>query len=385
MNLRAIHLGMWKKRSKSIMPQVTVGLVAAFLLFNIFENAQPPPKSQAQEGTLVESNSSWDQNTVQGRANRMKEPPATQDGPPHLMVHRMTAGRPPDTYMWQTAFASDFHGNRVVILTDATTAFQHAGSPGAEFVDMDALVERQAEVFEMLRTFRQSYKPWGLKEPWERENIERFFYIAAFALDRHLQRVFYTDTDVALLTRVSDLKLPKSCDYLVSIPKQTFESYFWVVWAGTALLDQQVLMQFLRFVLRIYSSPQVMALLTTKERIAPYVCDMSLWFLFAISADPGLASLVSSPASLPLPKPANRSRACDLVALGFDHMHAHTRKGFVLDRDTLTAWDSEQKERKRIKSVHFQGSAKGFASVLVEAKPTQFHAFRSVLAKRQRF
>jgi hypothetical protein len=47
--------------------------------------------------------------------------------------------------------------------------------------------------------FREIYKPWGISEPWERVNMERFFYLRAYMRREALDSVWYLDSDVMLL------------------------------------------------------------------------------------------------------------------------------------------------------------------------------------------
>ena len=90
-----------------------------------------------------------------------------------------------------------------------------------------------------------------------------------------------------------------------------------------------------------------MELLEWKRREAPYVCDMSLWYLFVARSERA-DEWGGRVDALPETK---RWHFCDSQALGFDHMHGHKR----------AATGDEA-------SVHFQGDAKGDISGFIAAR-----------------
>ena len=115
-----------------------------------------------------------------------------------------------------------------------------------------------------------------------------------------------------------------------------FATMYMAVWAGSSLLRLPVLDEFLHFVLNVYSSPSAIELLERKKRDAPFICDMSLWYLFVARSERA-AEWRGNVGRLPKTK---RWRFCDGQAVGFDHMHGHKRSPLGL-------------------SVHFQGETKG--------------------------
>ena len=116
---------------------------------------------------------------------------------------------------------------------------------------------------ENLILFRKLYKPWGLAEPWERHNLERFFYLRSFMKSENMESVFYFDSDV-LLTQSLPLVDP-SCDSVVDLEdnhsRMQAGTMYWAVWAGTAFLRAAVLEDFIQFTLAVYSSEASLQLL----------------------------------------------------------------------------------------------------------------------------
>ena len=74
-----------------------------------------------------------------------------------------------DHYVWSTIRQSMSQHPDVVLLSNASMA-PPAGVVTAPLPPDDEDILR----------FRSIYKPWGIKENWERENFERFFYLRAY-------------------------------------------------------------------------------------------------------------------------------------------------------------------------------------------------------------
>jgi hypothetical protein len=192
--------------------------------------------------------------------------------------------------------------------------------------------------------FVAKYQPWGLSEPWERHNTERFFVLRRYMEARGLETIMYVDSDV-VIRDPSARDLPKGCDAVLSLQTDKSElmkwkSNDWVAWAGTSVLSKRVLDDFLAFVEAMYDEPHL-RLLRHKRDTAPYVCDMTLWYLYAGAASPELAKRWEWPDDLQLPATPQRT-LCDGGANGLDHQHGHLRA-----------------DGARLKTLHYQGGEKG--------------------------
>lgn len=272
----------------------------------------------------------------------MLQPPA----PPPLSIPVVyiyfSNGAPSSDYVWKTARISLSQGNSVVLITDIKE--QQLYHPGFRLLDIQLFIDANND----LKLFRSVYQPWGLKEPWEQQNTERYFVLLRFMEREMLPWVFYADCDVAVLTRVDLLMKPnENCDAIVSLhhqaPIMQWSTTDWVVWAGTSLLSYGVLKDFIEFVPQTYQYH--LPVLEYKRSNAPYVCDMTLWYLFAGKAEPSLAKRWGWPdpaGSLTLPVTGHAWRFCDILEYGFDH-----HKGYLSNK-SLQEW----------KSLHFQGDGK---------------------------
>ena len=85
---------------------------------------------------------------------------------------------------------------------------------------------------------------------------------------------------------------------------------------------------------------QYLDTLRDKRDSAPYVCDMTLWYLYTGAASPELAQLWGWPANPNVPT-VPRKRFCDGYVYGIDHQHGHLRDG-----------------GKGLKTIHYQGGEK---------------------------
>ena len=202
-----------------------------------------------------------------------------------------------------------------------------------------------------LERFRALYKPWGLREPWERQNMERFFYLHAWMRSEGVSKAMYFDSDAALIAPVPTLSA--ECDACVDVSgggeDMRHSTYFWAVWAGSSVLSVDVLGDLLEFTLATYASPAALAVLEEKRSKAPYVCDMTLWYLFVAASSPKFRARWGADADVQrLPSVSREWRFCDSDAeLHMDHRQGH--------RLTPT-W------RTSLNSLHFQGEAKGDAA-----------------------
>ena len=187
------------------------------------------------------------------------------------------------------------------------------------------------------------YRPWGISEPWEQHNTERFFVLRQYMAMKDLDVMVYIDSDVVVLDG-SIRTLPKGCDAVLSLQGDKlglmqWKTKDWVVWAGSSVLSKGVLDDFLQFVDKIYEEPYLDTL-RDKRDSAPYVCDMTLWYLYTGAASPELAQLWGWPADPNVPT-VPRKRFCDGHVYGIDHQHGHLRDG-----------------GKGLKTIHYQGGEK---------------------------
>ncbi|EKX46388.1 hypothetical protein GUITHDRAFT_107591 [Guillardia theta CCMP2712] len=285
---------------------------------------------------------------------------------PHIFFHIFNNVLHSGEYIWSSMFASFLKGNTVFLLTDSQTARSHQRHQYVHFVDMNAIMDAEPKVKSKLEEFRGVYKPWGSSEPYERQNSERFFFMYALMLQRDWTDVFYTDSDVLLLTRLNDLKIYRHCDSALSLPATPFHKNFstldWVAWAGTGLLSRPILYDYMNFAITIYKYPKGVELLTMKKEKAPYVCDMTLWYLYVSQADRKLGREWGVP-SLDCWKSDEHQarRLCDIKEYGFDHRHGHREAGFrfkafpALRAQQLRRSQGGEQEWSDLKSIHFQG------------------------------
>ena len=296
-------------------------VLAVTLGLQYFTNYEPASNSE----------SSWDvdvDHVVRVLSQTASGPTKTQQETLVYFYKYATDDLPPQHYAWDIIHASSRKNKgQTVFLTNVAT--RHI-----ENVRMAGLQDS-----EDLKVFRSVYRPWGLEEPWEQHNLERFFYLSAFMKREKLQAVFYFDSDVLLTDTLP--RIDPSCDSVVDLegghPRMQAATMYWAVWAGAAFLKAAVLDDFIQFTLKVYSSDSSMKLLEKKKAEAPYVCDMTLWYLFVAKAEMA-AQWGFDTSSLPETK---QWHFCDSQALGFDHQHGHTRN-----------------KGQGLRSLHFQGGSK---------------------------
>jgi hypothetical protein len=64
--------------------------------------------------------------------------------------------------------------------------------------------------------FESKYQQWGMEEPWEQHNTERFFVLRHYMRMHNLDTIMYVDSDVVILD-ASARTLPTGCDAVLSI------------------------------------------------------------------------------------------------------------------------------------------------------------------------
>jgi hypothetical protein len=184
---------------------------------------------------------------------------------------------------------------------------------------------------EALTKFIQYYKPWGLQEPWEQQNTERYFILAKYMKSRHIFMIFFADSDVAVLVPITHTLWNTSnvCDCMVSLQNNSlimkWKTGDWVAWAGTSILSNEILQDFIQFATRLYQGKYV-KLLEYQRDNWPYVNDMTLWYLFIGASDNELAKAWEWP-KWPkhlLPN-TTQYHFCDINSMGFVHQGGYIK------------------------------------------------------------
>jgi hypothetical protein len=171
-----------------------------------------------------------------------------------------------------------------------------------------------------------------------------------------LDRVFFADSDVPLLTRVGPELLGPGCDSMVSMQNSSarmqWGARYWSVWAGTAVLTREVLADFLPFAHALFAPPYL-RVLKAKAKARPFVCDMTLWYLFVVRTDAARAAAWGYRAGRYALPPVRRGlHFCDSVEAGFVH-----NGGFEVI-EGKNGSKSAVKPVEWAKSLHFQGRFK---------------------------
>jgi len=288
---------------------------------------------------------------------------ALQRAPLYLVYVYFANSIPPDHYQWASIRIALYHGNSVLLVT-----YKAVAVPRDLSGQVTILFAEELET-ELLRLFRQKYavtQGTTQKEPWERQNMERFFVLHEMMERRRMSHVFYADSDVAVTSLLSLDAMKHAmkhaeCDSMLSFKNDnnTFADAVWVGWAGTAILTRALLKDFISYSVKLLE-PEPFVLLKWKFQLKPYVCDMSIWYLFMVAHGVYSGVPLSEYWSVPparhklLPPSASKWRFCDSVEMGFDHMRGHRKPGFVFDRKTRRAFLN----KKPLLSIHFQGDSK---------------------------
>lgn len=253
-------------------------------------------------------------------------------------------------YAWRTMTVTASFGNEVVLITSPNISLPNeAKGQGIGLYDIDSLET------EDLRRFRQSYRPWGIKEPWERRNTERYFIISQYMKKEQLDLIFFADSDVVVLTKVSVDLLNKDrvCEGMLILqhnaPNMKWKTGDWVAWAGTSILTQPILDDFTHFANKMYHEDFI-HWLELKRDNWPFVTDMSLWYLFVGASDKLWAVDWEWPN--PYLPSTNKHVFCDIMDLGFSHLGGYEKK------------EGYNKITPTHKSIHFQGDRKSDALLL---------------------
>jgi hypothetical protein len=293
-------------------------------------------------------------------------------------LHRHQTTGVPVVYIWfgADAFPGYFEdaarvsarNNQVIVLAEQGQKFKKSMKhPNISYVDLKPYLDPSRDFFENQQ--EGHYQPWGWKEPYEARNLWRAFALKAWMASREedaaqaqrSQQIFLADCDVAVLADVSQVydQDYRGCDAALSLQNQTAESLYWVVWIGSGFLSHEILSDFMQFALQMYT-PTYMPLLQLKKSQKPYVCDMTIWYLYAAAA--GVFPDAKEKYSLPSVS-ARSSQLCDTLNPGrgsggiFDHIHGYKQHGFQILEDGRASFSSNGK-RIALHSLHFQGKDK---------------------------
>lgn len=269
-----------------------------------------------------------------------------------------------DHYQWNTIRLSLHHNNKIFLITGQSVQ-----------VPADILIEKVATEDlqpHELHTFRKLYvvtKGMTHSEPWEQQNMERFFFLHELMQRRNLSYVFYADSDVAVLTHLTLRTITKSkCQGMLSLTPSMQRNHYWSVWAGTSILPLAMLADFLKFsIASLQTRSHVPStLFKSKFQNAPFVTDMTQWFFYVVATcdyqGASLATKWLQPNYIKLlPSSPYRWHVCDSVELNFDHMHGHHRKGYSFNMSSKQATVGSEP----LLSIHFQGTTKNEISRLI--------------------
>ena len=248
------------------------------------------------------------------------------------------------------------HHNDVVLISNSTTVLIPAPLAGrVELGDLAQLVAASPN----FAAFHRLYQPWGLREPWEEENMLRFFVLSAYMQRESLAFVFFADTDVALNAPIPEPPLP-GCDSMVMQRlSHTRDQPFsnpgkWGAWAGTSILSAGMLADFLDFAMLMYTEPYI-AIVREKRDKSPFVCDMTHWYFYIGAADQIYREKWGITALLP---PTAPRRICDAADFGYNSLFSDLSNGL--------------QGPPPIRSIHFQGGWKELMATYAEFSPGEY-------------
>lgn len=248
-------------------------------------------------------------------------------------------------YLVDAIDISKSYGNQVTLITQPVNNPQH---PTFSTVNIwhyydNPNIFRFKILYQKLFVEIQSYA----EADYEFNNMERFFILIEYMKSKNISKVFYVDSDVVVLTRIRQSLFQPSCNSYLSYESNlnVFSRLHWVVWAGMGMIDYHTLNEFVKFSYALLENRKSWPLLAMKDSKAPFVCDMTIWYLFAGEYDNALRVQWQWPDSVnsSIPKIDNRGRICNINDLGFDHRRGH-------------------QSCKPMYSYHFQGTEKNAIS-----------------------
>lgn len=268
-------------------------------------------------------------------------------------------------YFEKTAKASTLN-NDVIVLVQSGQRFKTFQSSKVSFVDLNLyLAPADSRFFEDGQ--KGHYQHWGLNEPGGTHDTQRAFALSQYMeKNKHHERLFYADCDVAVLANVTQLYHTNyvGCSSVLNIPEHTFESFFWAGWIGSAFLSRSVLKDFAKFTKQMYSSPYF-GLLEEKKK-HPYVCDMTLWYLYAAAV--GVVPDAKGKVTLPHVEKTNLCNGQTVTPQGgghFDWAHGYDKPGFYINEDGQAFYPGKDGRWTQLYTLHFQGPEKSKAPTIL--------------------
>lgn len=178
---------------------------------------------------------------------------------------------------------------KVVLITDVRLkdgAFKTIPSnlhPKIEFVDLLCQLDNDYWHFDQLYQDEVARGVQGLAEPWERLNFLRHFVVQSWMAKSNVAFAAQSDADNVVLLPP---KLPQGCDsVLIWEPAMVPRPLYWAAWSGAGnVISKVYLDDFTQFMLKVYSEPKYQKILELKASNAPFLCDMSLVYLYVMAS-----------------------------------------------------------------------------------------------------
>jgi hypothetical protein len=267
-------------------------------------------------------------------------------------------------YFEETAKVSAMN-NDVIAITENGQRFKSFLGSNIQYFDLKLYLTRDREFFDGGK--HNGYQHWGKDEPWEQQNLQRAFALSEYMeQNKHYEHVFFADCDVAVLVNIAQVYYTNyaTCGSVLSLERQTVKSHYWAAWIGSSILSRKVLADFVIFAKHMYSN-QYVGVLQEKRIQNPFVCDMTIWYLFAAAAG------VFPDAKEVLTLPQVSTTSMDLCAGQiprngghFDHMAGFKLPGFHMNAIGHAFYQRDVDGWTQLYSLHFQGGNKNKIHIL---------------------
>ena len=292
---------------------------------------------------------------------------------PAVYVHFGATHLQYDHYLFVALTQAVRYHDDVVLIANAS-----AVNLPAELTNRVQIVDaRTFDSDEATKRFRDVYLPVGIgREPWERENIERYFVLAAWMRLERVRWVFYADSDVALNGTIPSLYNFSACDAIVSMRPLShaheleWKRLEWIVWAGTSILSLPVLENFVSFTIQLYTQSRFVELILTRSTLnhMPFT-DMAVWYLFSAASMPAFRGKWHVHAGLPA---VPHAQICDAESLSiwFNYQISD-----IDDDCSGQIW----------RTIHFQGERKSRMAPFfskMSRSPLKGEGDRNILSKK---
>ena len=213
-------------------------------------------------------------------------------------------------HQWYTACVSLSHGNPVVLICDRKhhTCHKPAYLKAMQIFYREDYLSKEYERFK--RVF-QTFGGTGIVD------MERMLGARAVMKVNNISTAFYGDSDAAALTYVG-MHRRSHCDaqiHLAAVENAEMKM-FWVVWTGSGIVTLPLLNEFLEWSTELYTNSVYHYILEQKQREAPNLCDMSIWYLFVCANKGEITVNWNCPERLP--RVNNTWVICDAQDDGFD-------------------------------------------------------------------